>query len=128
MPVNTKYPNMPPEFPRLVREARKAQGLSLKALSERTGLYVSLINQFERGLRNISFDRAVLLHDALAIDITLPEPNLSQRKPIIRKGTGPKIERKPFHIILNGELIQVLTYRNLGSTEGVQQALLVDLK
>lgn len=120
MPVNTKYPNIPSDFSDLVRDKRKELKLSLTDLSNKTGLTRTVINQIEHGTRNCSYPRAVLLREALEIDIELPEPDLSKREPITRNRIRRVVANEPFYIVIDGELIQVRSYINMGPVKDAQ--------
>lgn len=121
MPVNTKYPNLPPEFPQLVRQARIEQGISLRLLSEKTGLPNVAINQIELGKRSCTYDRAIRLRDALGIDIQLPKPDLSLRDPITRDRRKTELSRESFLIEMDGRVIRVLVSRDLGPVTRVSR-------
>lgn len=44
-----------------VREMRKAQGLTIKDLSQRSGVSISYISELENGKKNISLEVLILL-------------------------------------------------------------------
>lgn len=70
-----------------VRARRKARGLTLAALTERTGLSTAIISQVERGLANPSF--STLAQIAHGLDIPVGELFAQQaatRSPVVRKG------------------------------------------
>lgn len=51
-----------------LREVRKAKGISIKDISQQTGLTSSFISQFERGLSKASMDSFLKIVDALGIN------------------------------------------------------------
>ena len=51
-----------------VKKIRTEQNLTLKELSEKSGLSVSFLSQFERGISTISVDALLELAEALSID------------------------------------------------------------
>ncbi|MDO5016335.1 MAG: XRE family transcriptional regulator [Eubacteriales bacterium] len=55
----------------VVKEARKSQSVTLRQLSEATGISVGFLSQFERGICNISLDS--LSKIAQALDISVDE-------------------------------------------------------
>lgn len=69
-----------------VRSRRKARGLTLSALTERTGLSTAIISQVERGLANPSF--STLAQIAHGLDIPVGELFAQQaatRSPVVRR-------------------------------------------
>lgn len=69
-----------------VRARRKARGLTLSAMTERTGLSTAIISQIERGLANPSFTTLAQL--AHGLDIPVGELFAQQpvsRSPVVRK-------------------------------------------
>ncbi len=58
-------PTNPGEY---VKKIRTEQNLTLKELSKKSGLSVSFLSQFERGISTISVDALLVLADALGID------------------------------------------------------------
>lgn len=69
-----------------VRARRKARGLTLSAMTQRTGLSTAIISQVERGLANPSF--STLAQIAHGLDIPVGELFSQQavsRSPVVRK-------------------------------------------
>lgn len=60
---------MPSGIGAFIKSKRTAQKLTLKEVSEKSGLSVSFLSQFERGLTTISIDALTSLADTLNIDI-----------------------------------------------------------
>jgi transcriptional regulator with XRE-family HTH domain len=54
---------------RAIREARNAQGLSLRALSVRTGLPYSTLSKLENGKMGMTYDKLIRLAQALNVDL-----------------------------------------------------------
>lgn len=52
-----------------VKSSRTKQGLTLKELSEKTGLSVSYLSQFERGLSTVALDSLMRIAEALNEDV-----------------------------------------------------------
>ena len=111
------YPNLPDDFRALVRKARIQKGLSQHQLGEALGYGspASAVSQFETANRNFSYAKAVAFRDYLEMDYSLPYPSKENTPPITRNRKKAKpTETKAFHIIVDGELIEVVAYRRLG--------------
>jgi transcriptional regulator with XRE-family HTH domain len=54
---------------RAIRQARLAQGLSLRALSARAGLPYSTLSKLENGKMALTYDKLILLTQALNVDL-----------------------------------------------------------
>ena len=54
---------------RAIREARNAQGLSLRALSARAGLPYSTLSKLENGKMALTYDKLIRLAQALKVDL-----------------------------------------------------------
>lgn len=68
-----------------VKEIRQQNDITLKELSEKTGLSTSFLSQFERGLTTIAIDSLVGVAEALNTDLqTLLKDNLASGKPADR--------------------------------------------
>lgn len=64
---------------RRLREARRACGLSLAQLSERTGLSLRFLSELERGKAGASVGRVLRVAEAVGLDLTtrrLPVPRV----------------------------------------------------
>lgn len=71
----------------LIRNARRAQKLTLRVLSERTGIDYSLLSRYENGIVNPSLQKLCIIASALNIsedaflsDIQVEELSLSSRR------------------------------------------------
>ncbi|MBS4536345.1 helix-turn-helix transcriptional regulator [Clostridium sp. D2Q-14] len=53
-----------------VKEIRKSNNMTLKDLSEKTGLSIGFLSQFERGLTTIAIDSLQVISDALKVDLS----------------------------------------------------------
>lgn len=110
-----KYPNLPEDFRSLVRETRLSKQITLTAMAKDIGVYPATISQYEKGERNFSYERAVQFRDYLEMDYALPDPDISFAEPISRNRKESKpIENEGFYVIVEGEIIEVLTFRRLG--------------
>ena len=69
-----------------VKELRNSQKITLKQLSEQSGLSVGFLSQLERGLSTIAIDSLSLLSDALNVDISVffDKADKNVNKPLIR--------------------------------------------
>src|SRR5678810_971779 len=54
---------------RAIRQARLAQGLSLRALSARAGLPYSTLSKLENGKMALTYDKLIRLAQALNVDL-----------------------------------------------------------
>jgi transcriptional regulator with XRE-family HTH domain len=81
---------------RAIRDARRAQGLSLRALSARAGLAYSTLSKLENGKMSLTYDNLTRLAQALNLDLkdviasTDPEiaPVALGRRSVTRAGEG----------------------------------------
>lgn len=112
--VKMKYPNIPEGFAKACRDARHARGLTLIEMGKDIGITGATISQHEREVRNFSYERAVLFRDYLGVDMELPLPDKSLGERVTRNRSVHNLQKDPFYIELDGELIQVVTYRNYG--------------
>lgn len=98
---------MPNHLGEKIRDTRKRQKLTLKDLSERSGLSVSQLSKLENGKQRISVDLALKLAGVLLVPVTSflsdPEPNPQGRRAITRSGTGMVHEAKGirFEVLCN---------------------------
>lgn len=116
MPVKVAYPNLPDDFRKLVKNARLAKGYSIREMGRDLGIQPAAISQLERGDRNFSYDRAVQLRNYLNLDYDLPIPSSDDTQRVTRNRNKHPLERGDgFYLNVDGELIEVLTYRRLGS-------------
>jgi len=87
---------MEPLLGELIRKVRKQHGLTLRALSEATGLSISQLSKLENGKQRISVDLALQLAGALRVPVTTflspPRPNSQARRAITRAGQGLRHE------------------------------------
>lgn len=58
-----------------IKKYRKQKGLTLKELSELTGISISFLSDIERGRRNPSIENAVIIAKALSFDASIILPN-----------------------------------------------------
>ena len=78
--MNTKAP--PPDIGKIVKEARKALGLTLERLSERTGVSRSMLSAIERGTANPTFSIVWALAQSLGLDLSVLDGEAGQEEPI----------------------------------------------
>jgi transcriptional regulator with XRE-family HTH domain len=71
---------------RAIRDARIAQGLSLRALSARAGLPYSTLSKLENGKMTLTYDKLIKLAQALNVDIKDLLANAEQRTAPIAVG------------------------------------------
>lgn len=87
---------MEPLLGEMIRKVRKQHGLTLRALSEDTGLSISQLSKLENGKQRISVDLALQLAGALRVPVTTflspPGPNSQARRAITRAGQGLRHE------------------------------------
>ena len=89
---------------RAIRDARLAQGLSLRALSARAGLPYSTLSKLENGKMALTYDKLIRLAQALNVDIkdiiaeaSKPEaPVAVGRRSITRAGEGLDAESEEY--------------------------------
>ncbi len=58
-----------PNYAKKLRKERKSQNLSLRALSEISGVHANVIHTIETGKHKASFDTMIKLSDALLIPL-----------------------------------------------------------
>lgn len=109
-----KYPNLPEDFRVLVRAKRLQLGVTLKVMGDDLNCGPVLLSQLELGKRNFTFEMAKKIRDYLQLDYALPEPDFSQMEPLARNRTSFPVEKDSFLIEVNGEIIEVRSYRRLG--------------
>lgn len=114
MPSKQKYPNLPDEFRILVRKARLDLGLSMAAVAKDLGTITPTVSQLELGKRNFNYERAVQFRDYFEMDYELPLPDMSKAEPVTRTRTKHESVKDRFYILVDGEVIEVLSYRKLG--------------
>lgn len=115
MPAKTKYPNIPEDFRELIRQTRLIKGLPYRVVGEDLGVPGATISQFERGDRNINYEWAKRLKTYYGLDCDLPEPDLAKVEPITRRRENrAAIKASGLFLEVDGELIEVVTYRKLG--------------
>lgn len=83
---------MEPLLGEMIRKVRKQQKLTLRELSEGTGLSISQLSKLENGKQRISVDLALKLAGMLRVPVTTflsaPRPNSQARRAITRAGQG----------------------------------------
>jgi len=72
----------PPDIGRLVKQARKARGLTLEGVAERSGVSRSMLSAIERGTVNPTFSIVWALTQALGLDLASFEGGGRQEEPI----------------------------------------------
>ncbi|WP_151719681.1 helix-turn-helix domain-containing protein [Gemmobacter serpentinus] len=81
-----------------IRQTRKRLNLSLKELSEKSGLTVSQLSKLENGKQRISVDLALRIAGVLHVPVTsflaAPSARPMARRSIIRAGQGTRHETK----------------------------------
>src|SRR3982751_4225186 len=90
---------------RAIRQARIAQGLSLRALSARAGLPYSTLSKLENGKMALTYDKLIRLAQALNVDlkdiISEVEPPTAPvavgRRSVTRAGEGLDAESEKHH-------------------------------
>ena len=106
---NSAYPG------RAIRAARLEQGLSLRDLAARTGLPFSTLSKLENGKMGMSYDKLVLLAQALGVEIgklfstdpsDIPARQATGRRSVIRAGQWPASSSERYrHYYLAAELL-----------------------
>lgn len=112
-----KYPNLSEDFRALVKETRIKKGITTRKMATDMGFNnPTAVSQYENGQRNFNYETAVLFRDYLKLKYKLPIPRPEEREPEFRS----RIKRErpttgdPFYIIVDDEVIEVLTYRRIG--------------
>lgn len=81
-----------------IRQTRKRLKLTLRELSERSGLPVSQLSKLENGKQRISVDLALKIAGVLHVPVTsflaVPRPTPQARRSITRAGTGTRHETR----------------------------------
>lgn len=72
----------PPNIGKHVKVARKALGLTLERLAERTGVSKSMLSAIERGTTNPTFSIVWSLTQALGLDLSILDQEARQEDPI----------------------------------------------
>ena len=119
--MKTTQPSPPPSTRKpgdSIRTLRKHRGLTLGAVSERTGLAVSTLSKLEKGNVSLSYDKLMLLSKALGVDVaellqapsggsSLPQPGGTGRRVVQRAGEGQLVVTRSYQqIYLATELLQ----------------------
>lgn len=60
-------------FGEVLRQARKAQGLTKTELAKRSGFTLRAVQYWEQGRKNITLENAALLLDALGLELVIKE-------------------------------------------------------
>lgn len=113
-----KYPNLPEKFIPEAKRIRQELGISLRQFYYMSGVSPSQMSNFETGSRNPSYEKCVLIKKALNIDIDLPLPDISNRV-IKRNRNKTVIETDSFLIEVDGRILKVLTYTDLGPVKNI---------
>lgn len=116
-PFNTIYPNIPDTFIDTVYNTMKQKGLSQGEVARATGITTQKLGQFFNRRRNMPRDVAVKLRDFFDLDIFLPPVDEALSKEL-RRLVKSQMKRpnkirvdEPFMVEIDGEYIQVLTWR-----------------
>ena len=112
------YPNLPEEFIPEVKKIRQELGISLREFYNMSGISPSQMSNFETGSRNPSYEKCVIIKKALNIDIDLPLPDISNRV-IKRNRNKTVIKTDSFLIEIDGRILKVLTYTDLGPVKKI---------
>jgi transcriptional regulator with XRE-family HTH domain len=113
--LNTKYPNIPETFREEMTKARIEQGWTQAAVSSILKLSgPSAVSQFELGRRSMTYDRAVQFRDLYEMDFDLPLPDFSHAVKIKRNRKRHYLIRDYFYAEIDGRLIKVMTYYDMG--------------
>ena len=75
-------PTSPPDIGKHVKVTRKALGLTLERLAERTGVSKSMLSAIERGTTNPTFSIVWSLTQALGLDLSILDQQARQEDPI----------------------------------------------
>lgn len=75
---------------KMLREVRKAKGLTMKALGEMVGVSESAISQYEKGKRQADYEIQLKLSDVLdcSVDFLLRGYDENEKKPIPENEDG----------------------------------------
>ena len=87
-----------------VKASRTKQGMTLKDLSEKTGLSVSYLSQFERGLSTVALDSLMKIADALQEDVYDYIREISTKSQERDKVVLKSYQRLPPQIVPEGTL------------------------
>jgi transcriptional regulator with XRE-family HTH domain len=90
-----------------IRSLRNKLGLTLSAVSERTGLAVSTLSKLEKGKVSLSYDKLMTLSTAFGVDMAqllapagtpeqAPPPSRSGRRAVQRAGEGYDVETQSY--------------------------------
>ena len=112
-----KYPNLPEGFGEAIKQARMKLGISQREVAAKMGISNVLLSQLEREDRNPNYETAVRLRDFYILDFELPTPSWDGIDPIERRRRKDPVYNDRFLIEIDGEVIEVLTYRKLGKVQ-----------
>lgn len=79
---------------KMLREVRKAKGLTMKALGEMVGVSESAISQYENGKRQADYEIQLKLSDALdcCVDFLLRGCDGNKKTPTLENEDGREVE------------------------------------
>lgn len=97
----------------LAKSERQRLGIKQVQMADDLGISVSAVSMIENGDRPFSHDMAERVNNYLKLNYPLPKPNLKNTRER-NKNTSPLIQRHSFVIELDGEAVEVLSYRKLG--------------
>jgi transcriptional regulator with XRE-family HTH domain len=75
-----------------LHKRRTEQGLSLRALAEKTDLTASFLSQLERGITNASLNSLQKIAEALGVPLLYFLSDTTRHSPVVRADNRPKIE------------------------------------
>jgi transcriptional regulator with XRE-family HTH domain len=75
-----------------LHKRRTEQGLSLRALAEKTDLTASFLSQLERGITNASLNSLQKIAEALGVPMLYFLSDNSHRSPVVRANNRPRLE------------------------------------
>ncbi len=75
-----------------LHKRRTEQGLSLRALAEKTNLTASFLSQLERGITNASLNSLQKIAEALGVPLLYFLSDVSRHSPVVRANNRPKLE------------------------------------
>jgi len=93
----------------IIRSLRRGLGLTLSAISQRTGLAVSTLSKLEKGHVSLSYDKLMLLSKALQVDMA----ELLEPSPHVGGPHAGSYGRRVVQRAGEGQLVETRSYRQL---------------
>ena len=110
----SSYPNLSENFRSLVKETRLEQSLTVRIMAKDLGIIPTTLYQLEAGQRNYNYETAVRIRDYLEMKYDLPDPAPVEGEKITRHlKRALLVENEPFCIMVDGKIIEVVTFRRL---------------